>query len=168
MILEIKVPTVGESINEVTLSRWIKKEGDYVQQDEVLCELESDKATFELNAEKSGVLKPIIPAGEVIKIGTVVCSIDTDAPPPANLPVADVVVTAKAEKQTAPAHASTAVAPTPPTPAGYAVGTPSPSAAKMMAENSLDTVPATGRDGRITKADVINAIKQGHKPVSKE
>ncbi|MFN5517281.1 MAG: 2-oxoglutarate dehydrogenase complex dihydrolipoyllysine-residue succinyltransferase [Bacteroidota bacterium] len=168
MILEIKVPTVGESINEVTLSRWIKKEGDYVQQDEVLCELESDKATFELNAEKSGVLKPIIPAGEVIKIGTVVCSIDTDAPPPANLPVADVVVTAKAEKQTAPAHASTAVAPTPTTPAGYAVGTPSPSAAKMMAENSLDTVPATGRDGRITKADVINAIKQGHKPVSKE
>jgi 2-oxoglutarate dehydrogenase E2 component (dihydrolipoamide succinyltransferase) len=168
MILEIKVPTVGESINEVTLSRWIKKEGDYVQQDEVLCELESDKATFELNAEKSGVLKPIIPAGEVIKIGTVVCSIDTDAPPPANLPVADVVVTAKAEKQTAPTHASTAVAPTPPTPAGYAVGTPSPSAAKMMAENSLDTVPATGRDGRITKADVINAIKQGHKPVSIE
>ena len=83
MSLDVKVPTVGESINEVTLSKWIKKDGDYVNRDEVICELESDKATFELNAEQAGVLKTNSKEGDTLKIGDVVASIDTDAQAPA-------------------------------------------------------------------------------------
>ena len=79
MSLQIKIPTVGESITEVTIANWLKKDGDMVQMDEVICELESDKATFELNAEKAGKLKIIKQAGETIPIGTVICEIDTDA-----------------------------------------------------------------------------------------
>src|ERR1700749_2985636 len=76
MSLEIKVPPVGESITEVTLSRWIKKNGDTVAMDEAIAELESDKATFELTAEKAGVLKTIANEGDVLPIGTVVCTIE--------------------------------------------------------------------------------------------
>lgn len=85
MVIEIKVPTVGESISEVTIAKWLKKDGDYVQQDEVLCEMESEKATFELNAEKAGVLKiaPAAQDGATLKIGDVACTIDTDAAAPA-------------------------------------------------------------------------------------
>jgi 2-oxoglutarate dehydrogenase E2 component (dihydrolipoamide succinyltransferase) len=161
MILEIKVPTVGESINEVTLSRWLKKEGDYVQQDEVLCELESDKATFELNAEKSGALNIMVQAGEVIKIGTVVCAIDTEAAAPVGS-IKEVPALEKTEvKKHAPVAAAAVLGGT-----TYATGTASPAAAKMMAETNVAQVIGTGRDGRITKADVIEAIKNGQKAVS--
>ncbi|TWF45645.1 2-oxoglutarate dehydrogenase E2 component [Chitinophaga polysaccharea] len=86
MVIEIKVPTVGESISEVTIAKWLKKDGDYVQQDEVLCEMESEKATFELNAEKAGILKIAAAAqeGATLKIGEVACTIDTDAAAPAS------------------------------------------------------------------------------------
>jgi 2-oxoglutarate dehydrogenase E2 component (dihydrolipoamide succinyltransferase) len=84
MAIEIKVPTVGESISEVTIAKWLKKDGDYVQQDEVICELESEKATFELNAEKAGVLKIAAPEGATLKVGDVACTIDTDAAAPAD------------------------------------------------------------------------------------
>lgn len=83
MAIEIKVPTVGESISEVTIAKWLKKDGDYVQQDEVICEMESEKATFELNAEKAGVLKIAAPEGATLKVGDVACTIDTDAAAPA-------------------------------------------------------------------------------------
>jgi 2-oxoglutarate dehydrogenase E2 component (dihydrolipoamide succinyltransferase) len=83
MAIEIKVPTVGESISEVTIAKWLKKDGDYVQQDEVICEMESEKATFELNAEKAGVLKIAAPEGATLKVGDVACTIDTDAVAPA-------------------------------------------------------------------------------------
>ncbi len=83
MAIEIKVPTVGESISEVTIAKWLKKDGDYVQQDEVICEMESEKATFELNAEKAGILKIAAPEGATLKIGDVACTIDTDAAAPA-------------------------------------------------------------------------------------
>src|SRR6476661_3925026 len=76
MSLEIKVPPVGESISEVTLSQWIKKDGDYVEMDEVIAELESDKATFELTAEKAGTLKTIANEGDTLEIGAPVCSIE--------------------------------------------------------------------------------------------
>src|SRR4029078_35930 len=79
---DIKVPTVGESINEVTLAKWLKKDGAYVERDEVIAELESEKATFEINAEKAGVLKLIAHEGDTLKIGDVVCNIDTDAAKP--------------------------------------------------------------------------------------
>jgi 2-oxoglutarate dehydrogenase E2 component (dihydrolipoamide succinyltransferase) len=77
MIIEIKVPTVGESISEVTIAKWLKKDGDIVKQDEVLCEMESEKATFELNAEKPGVLKILAEEGATLNIGDVACTIDT-------------------------------------------------------------------------------------------
>ena len=75
MSLEVKVPAVGESISEVTIAQWLKKDGEYVEEDEVLCELESDKATFELNAESSGILKIVVEEGETIEIGTKICEI---------------------------------------------------------------------------------------------
>ena len=81
-MLQIKVPTVGESISEVTVARWNKKSGDYVEMDELLCELESDKATFELNAEAAGVLTTKCNEGDTIKIGDLIAEIDTDAKRP--------------------------------------------------------------------------------------
>ena len=78
-MLEIKVPTVGESISEVTVARWLKNDGDFVEMDEVICELESDKATFELNATASGLLKRMALEGDTIPVGSVICGIDTDA-----------------------------------------------------------------------------------------
>jgi len=95
MILETKIPTVGESINEVTLSKWYKNDGDLVQQDDLLCEIESEKATFELNAEKAGKLKIMAQEGSVIKIGETVCTIDTDVIPSAS---AEPIPIAKEEK----------------------------------------------------------------------
>ena len=83
MSIEIKVPTVGESINEVTLVKWHKKDGDWVNRDEVIAELESEKATFELNAEQAGAIKIIAKEGDTLHIGDVVCSIDTAAAKPA-------------------------------------------------------------------------------------
>ncbi len=79
----MKVPTVGESISEVTLVKWIRKDGDYVERDEIICELESEKATFELNAEEAGVLQTVGKEGDVLKVGDVACKIDTSAPRPA-------------------------------------------------------------------------------------
>ncbi|UPK69176.1 2-oxoglutarate dehydrogenase complex dihydrolipoyllysine-residue succinyltransferase [Chitinophaga filiformis] len=98
MAIEIKVPTVGESISEVTIAKWLKKDGDYVQQDEVICEMESEKATFELNAEKAGVLKIAAPEGATLKVGDVACTIDTDAVAPVgnNAPAAAAPVAAAA------------------------------------------------------------------------
>src|SRR6478609_4105184 len=81
---EIKVPTVGESISEVTLLKWLKKEGEYVERDEVIAELESEKATFEVNAEKAGVLKTSASEGDTLKIGDVLATIDESAAKPAS------------------------------------------------------------------------------------
>ncbi len=146
MSLEIKIPPVGESISEVTLSRWIKADGEFVEMDEIIAELESDKATFELTAEQAGVLKTIVAEGETIAIGTVVCSIDTNAKPSAKsakVATADVeeVVTPTSEKE------------------NYASGHPSPAAAKILAEKGVDPsqVKGTGKDGRITKDDASSA-----------
>jgi 2-oxoglutarate dehydrogenase E2 component (dihydrolipoamide succinyltransferase) len=153
--LEIKVPPVGESITEVTLSRWIKKDGDAVEMDEAIAELESDKATFELTAEKAGTLKTIAKEGDTLPIGAVVCTIEGGAG--AAAPVAAIPVTpAVADKvnespQAAPSAGTT-----------YASGTPSPAAAKILAEKGIDTtsVNGTGVDGRITKGDALNAQNQ--------
>ena len=193
--MDIKVPTVGESINEVTLSKWIKKDGDYVQRDEVICELESDKATFELNAEQAGVLKTNAKEGDTLKIGDVVASIDTDAQAPAgdsapsstkaspaaenaapqsqpaegndlpkekveSGPPPNVTIAASAPAERTPQPVQQAEA-TPAAQPGYASGTPSPAAGKIMAEQNVGQVNGSGRAGRVTKADVLNAIKNG-------
>ena len=83
MAVEIKVPTVGESISEVTLVKWLKADGAYAQRDEIIAELESEKATFEINAEQAGAVKHIAKEGDTLQIGDIVCSIDTDAEAPA-------------------------------------------------------------------------------------
>lgn len=153
MALEIKVPSVGESISEVTVARWNKKEGDYVEMDELLCELESDKATFELNAEAAGVLSPKAAEGDTIKVGDIIATIDTSAPKPAGkeAPAAKPEVKQEA-KPVAPAPVNTPSE-------SYATGTPSPAAAKILAEKGIEAkdVKGTGIAGRITKADALTA-----------
>jgi 2-oxoglutarate dehydrogenase E2 component (dihydrolipoamide succinyltransferase) len=152
MALEIKVPTVGESISEVTISRWNKKTGDYVEMDELLCELESDKATFELNAEAAGILTTNGNEGDTIKVGDLIASIDTAAAKPVSSKP-DAEAPKKEEIKTA-----TPVAQTPVT-TNYASGTPSPAAAKILAEKGVEAkdIKGTGKDGRITKADAMAA-----------
>ncbi len=151
MSLEIKVPPVGESITEVTLSSWIKKDGDTVAMDEAIAELESDKATFELTAEKAGVLRTIAKEGDVLAIGAVVCSIEEGGAAPAAAPV-EAAAPAKAE-------AAPTAAPAADKGATYASGTPSPAAGKILAEKGVDasSVNGTGVGGRITKEDAQKA-----------
>ncbi|MFA6084923.1 2-oxoglutarate dehydrogenase complex dihydrolipoyllysine-residue succinyltransferase [Mucilaginibacter sp.] len=152
--LEIKVPAVGESITEVTLSRWIKKDGDAVEMDEAIAELESDKATFELTAEKAGILKTIAKEGDTLPIGAVVCTIEGGSGAPAAAPspvITNVADAANESPQVAPSKGTT-----------YASGTPSPAAAKILAEKGINvaSVSGTGVDGRITKGDALNAQNQ--------
>ncbi len=152
MSLEIKVPPVGESITEVVLSRWVKNDGDFVEMDEIIAELESDKATFELTAEKAGTLKTVASEGDTLPIGALVCTIEEGgaaaASPKAESPKAE---TPAADKASAPVAEKTGES--------YASGTPSPSAAKILAEKGVDAnaVKGTGVDGRITKDDANKA-----------
>jgi 2-oxoglutarate dehydrogenase E2 component (dihydrolipoamide succinyltransferase) len=157
MSLEIKVPPVGESITEVTLSSWLKKDGDTVAMDEAIAELESDKATFELTAEKAGVLKTIAKEGDVLAIGAVVCSIEEGgAAGPA--PKTEAAPAAKAEAAPVTAAADKG--------ATYASGTPSPAAAKILAEKGVEAtaVSGTGVNGRITKEDALSIDKVSENP----
>lgn len=159
--VEIKVPPVGESITEVTLSRWIKKDGEAVAMDEAIAELESDKATFELTAEKAGTLKTIAKEGDVLPIGAVVCTIEgAGASQPATTPVTPAVVSAADESPRGGAAVESAKT--------YASGTPSPAAAKILAEKGVNTgsVSGTGVDGRITKGDALNAQAPVAKPAA--
>lgn len=149
MAVEIKIPAVGESITEVTLAQWLKEDGDYVEMDENIAELESDKATFELPAEKAGILKIIAQEGDTLEIGEVVCTIEEgEAPSSDSKPEA-----AKTESVSESAKQEE------PTEESYASGTASPAAAKILREKGIDpaTVKGTGKDGRITKADAENA-----------
>src|ERR1700761_8909574 len=173
MSLEIKVPPVGESITEVTLSSWIKKDGDVVQMDEVIAELESDKATFELTATEAGTLKTVAEEGDVLPIGAVVCTIEAGAAAPVKEAApAKVAATATAtptkeeaqeEETLAKTTAETAKGST------YAAGTPSPAAAKILAEKGIDpaTLNGNGVGGRITKGDALNAEKSESPKVGK-
>jgi 2-oxoglutarate dehydrogenase E2 component (dihydrolipoamide succinyltransferase) len=152
--LQVKVPPVGESITEVTLSRWIKKDGDNVAMDEAIAELESDKATFELTAEKAGTLKTTAKEGDVLPIGALVCTIEGAGAVKAAAPAAAPSASAETTKQ-----------------ATYASGTPSPAAAKILAEKGIDTnaVSGTGVAGRITKEDALLAEKVSENPqISKD
>jgi 2-oxoglutarate dehydrogenase E2 component (dihydrolipoamide succinyltransferase) len=148
MSIEIKVPTVGESITEVTLAKWIKKDGDWVERDEVIAELESEKATFEINAEQAGVLKLIAKEDDTLKIGDVVCTIDTDAARPAGS-----TVKTEAPKEVAiPATKPAAVV--------AADVKATPVAAAMIADKKVDTktVTPSGSNGKIVKQDVLEAL----------
>lgn len=149
MSIEIKVPPVGESITEVVLSRWIKNDGDFVEMDEIIAELESDKATFELTAEKAGTLKTIAKEGDTLEIGATVCRIEEGASAPTEK-AAEAPVAPAAEKSSPAAATETKAA-------SYAAGAPSPAAAKILAEKGLDTTSGTGVGGRITKEDALKA-----------
>lgn len=155
MSIEIKVPPVGESITEVVLSRWIKNDGDAVEMDEVIAELESDKATFELTAEQAGTLKTVANEGDTLAIGAVVCRIEEGAAAPkasTEAPKEEKVVIE--ERSVSPVVEKTTDS--------YAAGTPSPAAGKILAEKGVETsaVKGTGVDGRITKEDALKAEKE--------
>lgn len=167
-ILEMKVPSPGESISEVEIANWLVSDGDYVEKDQTVAEVDSDKATLELPAEASGVITLKAAEGEVVAVGDVVCLIDTDAARPAgaSAPVATPKSEAKAaEKAPAPAPAAAAkteakqAAPA----ANYASGHPAPAAKKLMDENNISAnqIKGTGKDGRILKNDVLGALASG-------
>jgi len=151
-MIDIKVPVVGESISEVTLLKWTKADGAWVERDEVIAELESEKATFEINAEKAGILKHGATEGDTINIGDVVCQIDETAAKPEVVPVAE-------EKK------ETASAPKPEISAAPVTAVPndikaSPVAAAIIADKKVDpqTIKASGSGGKIMKEDVLQAI----------
>lgn len=166
-VVEMKVPSPGESITEVQIAKWIKKDGDYVEKDEELCEIDSDKATLTLNAEASGVIKILAKEGETIAVGTVVCSIDTDAKGEKPAVKTEEKVEAKGETkaeskpQAATKTKEEPVAVKKEQPVSektYAEGVPSVAAEKILREKGIaaDKIEGTGKGGRITKADVLN------------
>ncbi len=151
-IVEMKVPTIGESITEVTLSQWLKKDGDFVKLDEPICEFESDKATLEFPAEASGKLIHVAKEGDDLSIGALVARIDTSVTQGND--VASVPATPVAVVEAAPAAVSAQTT-------NYATGHPSPAAGKILREENIDTssVTGTGKDGRITKEDAVLAVQ---------
>ena len=159
MSLEIKVPPVGESISEVVLSQWKKNDGDFVEMDEVIAELESDKATFELTAEAAGTLKIIAQEGDTLPIGAPVCTIEEGAGSPK-----------KAEEKPADKEKEEISKPAAVSDKSYASGVPSPAAAKILAEKGVDpaTVTGSGPDGRLTKEDALKASKPAEAPKAKQ
>ncbi len=164
MILEMKVPSPGESIKEVEIATWLVKDGDYVEKDQAIAEVDSDKATLELPAEASGIITLKAEEGDAVAVGAVVCLIDTDAAKPAGgseapkeeAPKADAP---KAEtKKEEPKKEEVKAAPA--AEKSYASGTPSPAAKKILTEKNIDasTISGTGKDGRVTKDDAVNAV----------
>ena len=172
MAIEIKVPTVGESISEVTLTKWLKKDGEWVERDEAIAELESEKATFEINAEKAGILHTIAKEEDTLKIGDVACTIDDTAQKPAGKeapkeekkiesPKAETVAQPKveekkpAQEQKVESHNDLKATPV---------------AAAIIADKKVDVskVTATGSHGKITKNDVLGALENPGRPLGKE
>lgn len=162
MILEMKVPSPGESITEVEIATWLVKDGDYVEKDQAIAEVDSDKATLELPAEASGIITLKAEEGDAVKVGQVVCLIDTGAAKPdgAAAPAKEekAAEAPKAEeKKEEPKKEEPKAAPAPA--ATYATGAPSPAARKILDEKNIDptTISGTGKGGRITKDDAVNA-----------
>ena len=152
MILEMKVPSPGESIKEVEIATWLVKDGDYVEKDQAIAEVDSDKATLELPAEASGIITLKAEEGDAVAVGAVVCLIDTSAVKPSGVaPVIAAVKVTEAPKAEAP---KPVVATT-----TYASGTPSPAAKKILDEKNIQPseIVGTGKEGRITKDDAVNA-----------
>lgn len=154
-IVEMRVPTIGESITEVTLSQWLKADGEYVRLDEPICEFESDKATLEFPAEAEGKLIYVAAEGDDIEIGALVAKIDTSAAAPATDNTPEIASKPEISKATPSAKAEVASS-------NYATGHPSPAAAKIMRDGNVDatSVSGSGKDGRITKEDAQKAVSQ--------
>lgn len=153
MVLEMKVPSPGESITEVEIATWLVQDGDYVEKDQAIAEVDSDKATLELPAEESGIITLKAEEGDAVAVGEVVCLIDTSAAKPEGGEAP-----AEEKKEEAPkAEAPKTEAPKADT---YATGTASPAAKKILAEKNIDAsqVQGTGKDGRVTKDDAVKAV----------
>ena len=160
MILEMKVPSPGESITEVEIATWLVEDGDYVEKDQAIAEVDSDKATLELPAEASGIITLKAEEGDAVEVGAVVCLIDTSAEKPEGSEQSSVssspVKKDESKKENSPSS--------PPSEGSgeaktYATGTASPAAKKILAEKGMDagSISGTGKDGRVTKDDAVNA-----------
>ena len=163
-ILEMKVPSPGESITEVEIASWLVADGDYVEKDQPIAEVDSDKATLELPAEQSGVITLKAEEGEVVQVGQVVCLIDMDAAKPSGTSEAPKTENGEAPKAEEKVVEKAAIVQESkkeekPAAASYATGTPSPAAKKILDEKGVDAsqVSGSGRDGRITKQDAETA-----------
>ncbi|MAO46254.1 MAG: dihydrolipoyllysine-residue succinyltransferase [Crocinitomicaceae bacterium] len=177
-ILEMKVPSPGESISEVEIAAWLVSDGDYVEKDQAIAEVDSDKATLELPAELAGVITLKAEEGDVIAVGDVCCLIDTDAERPEGLSVpmsaSKPAPAPKEEKKEAvtPAPDLAIPASTPPSSPQkgdrYASGHASPAAKKMMTDKGIaeGAIAGTGKDGRVLKQDVLAALAAGFDPAS--
>ncbi len=161
MILEMKVPSPGESITEVEIASWLVEDGDYVEKDQAIAEVDSDKATLELPAEESGIITLKAQEGDAVNVGAVVCLIDMSAAKPSGKNKKEAAnkeeVKETVEEVEAPVENKT-----------YATGSASPAAKKILAEKDIDasTVKGTGKDGRITKEDAINAVPSMGEPLN--
>jgi len=161
MVLEMKVPSPGESITEVEIATWLVEDGDYVEKDQAIAEVDSDKATLELPAEESGIITLKAEEGDAVDVGAVVCLIDTSVAKPEG----DAAASAKEEeKQVTPKKTDEPVA----TKTTYASGTASPAAKKILDEKGVSaaSVKGSGRDGRITKDDAVKASPSMGTPTS--
>jgi 2-oxoglutarate dehydrogenase E2 component (dihydrolipoamide succinyltransferase) len=154
MILEMKVPSPGESITEVEIAEWLVQDGDYVEKDQAIAEVDSDKATLELPAEASGIITFKAEEGDAIAVGSVVCLIDTSAAKPGG---GEAPEKPEVKEEAPKKEAAQPVAEAPKT---YATGTASPAAKKVLAEKGVEasSVSGTGKDGRITQDDAVNAV----------
>lgn len=161
-VIEMKVPSPGESITEVVIARWLKKDGEYVEKDEEVAEVDSDKATLTINAEESGAITILAAEGDTVKVGQVVCKIDTSVKGESRKSEVEsrkeekVEMKAEVKKEESPKSKVQSQG-------SYATGTPSPAAKKIMEENKVpaEKVNASGKNGRITKGDVLSALSSG-------
>jgi 2-oxoglutarate dehydrogenase E2 component (dihydrolipoamide succinyltransferase) len=159
--IEMKVPSPGESITEVVIARWLKKDGDYVEKDEEVAEIDSDKATLTVNAEESGAVKLLAAEGDTVKVGQAIFSIDTSVKGESKSKVASPKVEQKIVSEVKKSTATTTDSKL--QTSNYAKETPSPAAKKLMDENNIpaNKVAASGKDGRITKGDVLHVLANG-------
>ncbi len=164
-VLEMKVPSPGESISEVEIAQWLVDDGDYVEKDQAIAEVDSDKATLELPAEESGIITLKAEDGDTVSVGAVVCLIDTAAKKPEGFISKDtnnkeeINNPVKKQENLSPQSSNDSVNEK----ESYATGTPSVAAAKIMAENEISSseLVGTGKDGRITKQDVVKVLDNG-------
>ena len=161
MILEMKVPSPGESIKEVEIATWLVKNGDYVEKDQAIAEVDSDKATLELPAEASGIITLKAEEGDAVAVGAIVCLIDTEGVKPSSSSETSkpIVEAKKEEAKPVEVKKEEVKVAAPVAPTSYASGTPSPAARKILDEKNIQPsdIIGTGKDGRITKDDAVNA-----------
>lgn len=158
MLIDIKVPSPGESITEVEIANWLKQDGDIVSKDDELCEIDSDKATLTVNADQGGKISIKVPAGQKVNVGDVIATIDTSVAAPATTKPSATPTTPPPAKEVKETIESVN-----PVKTTYASGTPSPAAAKLMTENGVkpSDIKGSGPAGRITKGDVLALLANG-------